>query len=250
LDVGQGDSILIRTPQETVLIDSGDIPMRDKMMAQLEKEKITTLDKVIITHPHADHLGGMPRILQKIKVKQIYDCGFVFTSNLYNQYLTMVKKEKIPFKVVKDGDIIDLGDGITLHVLSPRQPLFENTKSDPNNNSIVAKLVYQNFSMLFTGDAEKESEEQLVKRHGQELKSDILKSPHHGSNTSSTLPFLKEVSPKAVIISLSADNPYHFPHPNTMRKYKDLKIATYRTDTDGTVTITSDGKSYKIAKEK
>ncbi|MDR1702439.1 MAG: MBL fold metallo-hydrolase [Sporomusaceae bacterium] len=250
LDIGQGDAVLIRTPQEVVLIDTGDIPLREEMAAHLQREKIAVLDKLIMTHPHADHLGGITEILGKIEVKQIYDNGTPATSNLYKQYLSLVKKEKIPFAVVKDGDVIDLGADISLKILSPRRPFFSGTDGDLNNNSLVAKLVFKNFSLLLTGDAEKESEQELVKKHGQELKADLLKSPHHGSSSSSSAGFLKAVAPKAAIISLGAGNSYHHPHPSVLKRYKDRKIDIYRTDLNGTITITSDGQSYQIAKEK
>lgn len=246
LDIGQGDAVLIRTPKETVLIDTGDISAKDKLVAHLVKENITSLDKVIITHPHADHLGGMPKVLEKFKVKQIYDSGQSTTSNLYSQYLNTVSKKKIPFKVVTDGEIIDLGDDIYLKILSPQKTMITGTESDLNNNSIIARLVFKDFSMMLAGDAEKESEDYLVKKYGKALKSTVLKSPHHGSRTSSTLPFLQATNPEAVIISLAADNSYGHPHSNILKRYQDRKIKIYRTDTDGTITVTSDGKSYTI----
>jgi competence protein ComEC len=250
LDVGQGDSILIRTPKEVVLIDTGDISMRDAFFAHLKREKITSLDKVIITHPHSDHLGGIAKLFEHVKVKHIYDSGFVHSSSTYRHYLTTVSKDKIPFDLVTDGDVIDLEGGISLKVLSPPKPLFKDTQSDINNNSVVVKLVYGNFSMLFAGDVEREAEGRMVKKYGNDLKADILKSPHHGSRSSSSPQFLQKVAPQEVIISLGANNSYNHPHDSVIKRYKEKKIKIYRTDIDGTVTITSDGKNYKISKEK
>jgi len=248
LDIGQGDAILIRGGGQTVLVDTGDIETRDKLVAYIKKEGITAIDTVIITHPHADHLGGMLGVLENFKVKQIYDSGQTATTALYRKYLSEVQKQKIPFNLVTAGEEISITNEIKLKFLAPSKPFI--TESAINNNSIVAKLTYNQFSMLLTGDAEKESEKSMVKNYAKELKSTVLKAGHHGSNTSSSSGFLKAVGPEAVIISLGANNDYHHPHPSTLKKYVDAQLKVYRTDLDGTVTITSDGKTYKIVKEK
>lgn len=248
LDIGQGDAILIQTAGQTVLVDTGDIGTRDKLVAYIKKEGITTIDKVIITHPHADHLGGMPGILENFKVSQIYDSGQTTTTALYRKYLSLVQSKKIPFTVLTAGTEIVIANDVKLKIFAPEKPYIGD--SDLNNNSIVAKLIYNDFSMLLTGDAEKESEERMLKTYKAELKSSILKAGHHGSNTSSSLPFLKAVAPEAAIISLGANNDYHHPHPSTLKKYGEAKMKVYRTDTDGTVTVSSDGKAYTITKEK
>lgn len=248
LDIGQGDAILIRAAGQTVLVDTGDIEHRDKIVAYLKKEGISTIDKVIITHPHADHLGGMPGILENFKVGQIYDSGRTATTALYRQYLSAVSKKNVPFTVVSPGNEIIIADNIKLKIFAPDKSFI----SDPeiNNSSIVAKLIYNNFSMLLTGDAEKESESRMLKTYAAELKSTVLKSGHHGSNTSSTPAFLKAVGAEAVIISLAANNDYHHPHPSTLKKYAEAKLKVFRTDLNGAVTITSDGNTYTITKEK
>jgi len=248
LDVGQGDAILIRGAEQVVLVDTGDIEARDKLVAYIKKEGITTIDKVVITHPHADHLGGMIGVLENFKVKQIYDSGQTATTALYRKYLAEVKKQKIPFTLVTAGDEISISNEIKLKILSPEKPFI--TESAANNNSVVAKLIYNQFSMLLTGDAEREAEVRMVKSYAKELKSTVLKAGHHGSNTSSSSGFLKAVGAEAVVISLGANNDYHHPHPSTLKKYAEAKLNVYRTDLDGTVVISSDGKTYSIAKEK
>ncbi len=251
LDVGQGDAILIRTKDQVALIDTGDVPARDKLVAMLKSQGISTIDKLIITHPHADHIGGAAAVFDNFTVKQIYDSGQKTTSNLYKQYLTQIQKKNIPFTVVTAGTIIDLGNESTLKVLAPEKPFLSGNDSDLNNNSVVAKLIYRGFSMLLTGDAEKESEERMLGgKDAASLKSTLLKSGHHGSRTSSTMPFLQAVSPEAALISLGANNEYHHPHPSTLKKYSEKKIKVYRTDTDGTLTVTTDGKTYTITKER
>ena len=248
LDIGQGDAILIRVAGQTVLIDTGDIEHREKMVAYIKKEGITTIDKVIITHPHADHLGGMPGILENFTVGHIYDSGKTGTTALYRQYLSAVNKKNVPFTIAIPGSEIIIVNDIKLKIFAPDKSLLAD--EEINNSSIVAKLIYNNFSMLLTGDAEKESEALMLRTYAGELKSNILKAGHHGSNTSSTPEFLKAVGPEAAIISLGANNDYHHPHPSTLKKYEQAKLKVYRTDLDGTITITSDGNTYNITKEK
>ena len=248
LDIGQGDAILIRVQGQTVLVDTGDIEHKEKMVEYIKKEGITTIDKVIITHPHADHLGGMPGIIDNFKVGHIYDSGKTATTSLYRQYLSLVNKKNIPFTVVTPGTEILIANDIKLKIFAPDKSLL--AEEEMNNSSIVAKLIYNKFSMLLTGDAEKESETLMLKSYAGELKSTVLKAGHHGSNTSSSLGFLKAVGPETAIISLGANNDYHHPHPSTLKKYEQVKLKVYRTDQDGTVTISSDGKTYNISKEK
>jgi competence protein ComEC len=250
LDIGQGDAILIRTDGQNVLVDTGDIPMKEKLVAYLKKAGIKTLDKVIITHPHADHLGGMSAVFDNFEVKAVYDSGQTTTTATYKKYLATIKKKNISFNVVTPGEQLDLGNGISLKFLAPLKPLFSGGKDDLNNNSVVAKLVYGNFSMLLMGDAEQEAEERILKAYGGELKSTVLKSGHHGSNTASSEPFLKTVAPEAVVISVGENNDYHHPHPSTMKKYEKAKLKIYRTDQQGTISITSNGQGYTINKEK
>ncbi|QDR79575.1 ComEC/Rec2 family competence protein [Sporomusa termitida] len=250
LDVGQGDAILIRTHEQVVLIDTGDVPARDKLVRMLKSQGIATVDKLIITHPHADHIGGAAALFANFTVRQVYDSGQKTTSNLYRQYLTQISKHKIPFTVVAAGTTIELGNEAVLSVLAPEQPFIGGSEPDLNNNSIVAKLIYGNFSMLLTGDAEKESEARLLKKDAARLKSTLLKSGHHGSKTSSTLPFLKAVNAEAAFISLGAGNEYGHPHKVILKRYSDRKMQVYRTDTEGTLTVTSDGRTYVITKER
>ncbi|WP_312561868.1 ComEC/Rec2 family competence protein [Anaerospora sp.] len=252
LDIGQGDAILIRSGGQVTMIDTGDTPAKEKLAAILSKEGITTVDKLILTHPHSDHIGGATTVLERFTVKQVYDSGQTTTTATYRKYMQTVEKKKIPFTLLAAGDTVDIGGGASLKILSPKKPFFteDNGQLDLNNNSIVAKLIFGSFSMLFTGDAEKQSELQMIKSNGSELKSSVLKVGHHGSNTSSTPEFLKAVAAEAAIISLGEGNDYHHPHPGTLKKLESQKYKIYRTDRSGTVTVTSDGRTYTIGKEK
>lgn len=250
IDIRQGDAILVRAPGTVTLIDTGDVATRDKLVAFIRQQGITQIDNLILTHPHADHIGGAAAVLEAFPVKQIYDSGQPTTSSLYRQYLSLVQKKKIPLTVVKVGNQLELGGGVLLRFLGPPSPAVEGAESNLNNNSLVARLSLGTFAMLLPGDAEQEEETALVKKYGGELKGQVLKSGHHGSRTSSSSGFLKAVSPETVIISVGAGNDYHHPHPSTIKRYEDNKYKIYRTDTQGTVTVTSDGKTYNISKEK
>lgn len=256
LDVGQGDAILIRTADEVIFIDTGDVDEHPKLEAALKKENIKTVDKLIITHPHADHLGGASVIFKNCEVKAVYDNGEPTTTKLYRDYLKTIKAKGIPYKALVDGDVLDFGGGVSFRVLGPTAQMVKeggkkNGKPNLNINSIVGRLEYGNFTMLFTGDAEKETEKAVLSHHSAaEIKSLVLKAPHHGSKTSSTAAFLKAAAPEAVAISCGAGNEYGHPHKEVLERYKKFNIKVYRTDQGGTIAVISDGKTYNVKEEK
>ena len=256
LDVGQGDAILIQTQEQTVLIDTSDVDERDKLRAQLAKAGVKKIDKVILTHPHADHIGGMEVLLDgSYEIGSIYDNGMPSTSKLYLSYMKKAKARGIPHHALKAGDVLDFGGGAQFEVLSPEESLVQKGqqkgyKHDPNNESVVGRLTFGQFAMLFTGDAEKEAEASIAARYGSELKSQVLKAPHHGSKTSSSAAYLRLVQPETCVISCGAGNDYGHPHKETLKKYAAIHAKTYETDKNGTITITSDGKSYEVKEEK
>ena len=257
LDVGQGDAILIRTSEETILVDAGDTDEAAKLTAALEKEGIKTIDKLIITHPHRDHLGGSAMVFQNYIVRAVYDNGQPATPKFYRDYLKMIKAKNIPYKTLRDGDRLDFGGGVSFTVLSPTEEMVKegghgkDGKSNLNLNSLVGRLTYGSFAMMFTGDAEKPTEHALQKRHpGSELRCQVLKSGHHGSKTSSSSPFLKAVQPEVALISCGAGNSYHHPHASVRRNYEKHRIDFYRTDVNGTITVESDGQTYRVMPER
>lgn len=250
LDIGQGDAFLLEKDGKFVMIDTGDIEHRDQIVALLHKYKVKEISKIIITHPHADHLGGMNAIFKNFKVDAIYDDGMPAGTGSYKNYLKQIKEKKIPYHVLKAGDEVDFFDGVKFNVLGPVKVIKDQKgNSDFNNNSIVGRLTYGSFSMMFTGDAEQEEEKTILGKGGT-LKSDVLKVGHHGSRTSTSPAFLKAVSPKNAFISCGQGNDYGHPHKVTIDKLEKAKVQIYRTDRNGTVTLTSDGSSYRIEKKR
>lgn len=246
LDIGQGDATLIQTKSQTIMIDTGDVDKRDDLINLLKARNIKTIDKLIITHPHADHIGGAYALFKNFEVKAVYDNGQPTTTKTYRTYLKLIEANNIKYQQITAGDQLDFGDGVIFKVLSPTKQMIE-AEDDLNNNSIIGQLKYKDFTMLFTGDAEKEAESSMVKTYGNQLASLVLKSPHHGSRTSSSSAFLKAVQPQTVLISVGVGNEYGHPHKQVLDRYEDNNITVYRTDKNGSISIFSDGsKSYKI----
>ena len=256
LNVGQGDAILIKTAEQTVLIDTSDLDEQEKLRAELKKAQVKRIDKLILTHPHADHIGGVEGVVLKdYEVGEVYDNGMPSKSKIYLRYMKIIKQRNIPRHALTAGEVLNFGGGVSFKVLSPPKDVVEKgSKStdnhDPNNESVVGKLIFGNFSMMFTGDAEQQAEKVMVDNFAGDLRSTLLKAGHHGSKTSSSAAFLRAVQPEGVLISCGAGNDYGHPHKQTMKKYQSLKLKIYETDLNGTIVVTSDGKSYKIKPER
>ncbi|SFT53678.1 competence protein ComEC [Selenomonas sp. GACV-9] len=279
LNVGQGDAILVQTAEQTVLVDTSDVDERDKLKRELDKAGVRKIDKVILTHPHADHIGGMALLLKDYEVGEVYDNGMPSTSKIYINYMKELKAKGIKRHALKDGDVLDFGSGVSFQVMFPSAEIAAagtepGYKHDPNNESVVGKLICGEFSMLLTGDAEKEVEEKLLAAHWADLHSTILKSGHHCSATASSVHFLKAVWPETVLISCGAGNDYGHPHPDVLARYlaepkftdrrdgktkktklvkndkgEILKAKVYETDKNGTITVTTDGNTYEVTAE-
>lgn len=274
LDVGQGDAILIQTGKQTILIDTSDTDERDLLVRELEKFSVTKIDKLILTHPHADHIGSAKALinpsakeiktnpyLEKISVAEVFDNGVPSGSPIYKSYVKAVSTKKISHKSLKAGDELDFGNGVKFSVLYPTKEVFDavngGQKSDPNNESIVGKLTYKKFSMMFTGDAEKKVEDDLDGKDAKILKCDVLKAGHHGSKTSSSKKFIDAVNPSYVLISCGPEeenrNTYGHPHREALKNYLDHKIPAenvFCTRWNGTITVISDGKNFSVKPEK
>lgn len=276
LNVGQGDALLIQTKSQNILIDTSDQDERSKLVKELDKAGVTTFDKIILTHPHADHIGGIEKLLKESKytVKEIYDNGVAATGKLYLNYMKLIKDSggKIKHGTLTAGDVLDFGDGVKFEVLAPDKSVVDavnsgRQKTDPNNESVVGRLVYKDFTMMFTGDAEISEEVAILsssRDNLQNLKSRVLKSGHHGSRTSldpsnaSSVDFLRLMNPEYVVISAGepsdkrGGNTYGHPHLEPLEAYLNNGIASkniFWSWKNGTVTIVTDGKNISVTPE-
>lgn len=266
LNVGQGDAILVQTKTQNILIDTSDMDERTKLVNELDKAGVTTFDKIILTHPHADHIGGIEKLLKdkKYTINEVCDNGIAATGKLYLNYMKELKNQNIKHTSLKAGDVLDFGDGVTFNVLYPPQNLVDavnngEQKTDPNNESVVGRLVYKNFSMMFTGDAEKKVESEIwADNDSKNLRSNILKAGHHGSYTASTENFVQTVKPSYVLISAGeptdkrGGNTYGHPHLEPLEIYLANGIPSENilwTWKNGTITVVSDGKDFSVTPE-
>lgn len=252
IDVGQGDSIFIRTPDNiNVLIDAGEQEAGPTVVKHLRRLGVKRLDLVVMTHPHSDHIGGMPAVFKAFKIGGVLDSGYVQGSALQERVLRMIEDGKVPYHRARAGMEFRLGQKARLEVLAPPEQLIRGTKSDANNNSVVTRLVFGRVRMLFTGDIEREGEGQLIASR-EELESQVLKVAHHGSSSSTSLEFIRLVSPEYMVISVGAGNEYGHPSGATLRRIDKRKTGAslFRTDRDGTVTVKTDGRRIVVEREK
>ena len=201
---------------------------------------------IVGTHPHADHIGGLPAVIEEFEVKKIYDSGRVHTTKTYENHLELIDEEDIPFDTPRRGDIIELGD-LRFKVLHPGENVEDYSLNDA---SIVLMLEYENVSFLFTGDAEYEAEMEMLDS-GKEVKADILKVSHHGSRSSTDEDFLVEVNPEIAVIQVGEDNRYGHPHPEVLELLEANEVEIYRNDIHGDIVIRTDGHQYwtEVTKE-
>jgi competence protein ComEC len=250
LDVGQGDAIVVQLPNgKTILVDAGPIDSkRDAgtrtIVPFLKRNEIEKIDALFISHPHADHLGGLPALLREFDVGTIYECGAKSESKLVSEIERLTDSLQIQSQKLTAGSIVSLDSMVRLYILHPfigEDSLDENL----NNHSLVIKLVYGETSILFSGDAETPAEREITSAFGDFLDSDMLKVGHHGSITSSSEELLDDVTPKYALVSVGNKNKFKHPSPMVMQRIQDRGCRILRTDKFGAIVLESDGKSWK-----
>lgn len=240
IDVGQGDSIFIDTPNLDVLIDGGSKLTGPTVLGYLDSLNITQIHLMVATHVHEDHIGGLVAVLNSTTyVDEILINNQTHTSNTYTDFMNLAQSHAIT--VAQRGQTFVLAETANLSVFNPVQPL-EFPKGKENDNSVVVKLQAGNTSFLFTGDAEADAEQSMLNA-GLDLESDILKVGHHGSTSSTTQLFLESVAPSYAIISAGEDNPYGHPDQETIEKLLAKGVTVYGTFHSGTIVASTDGTS-------
>lgn len=232
LDVGQADSILIENGNEYMLIDAGNNEDGSKLVKYFQSLGITKFKIVVATHAHEDHIGGMDDIIKNFAIESFYMPDVITTTKTFEDVLDALEEKEVAFQTPENDEEFSLADG-TIKVLS-----IDNSAQNLNDTSIVLRLKYKTTSFLFMGDVESKTESKILNK---ELKSDVLKVGHHGSNTSTSLSFLEKVSPTYAIISVGKDNSYNHPNDTIIRRLNDKNIKIYRTDKQGTIIAESNG---------
>jgi len=246
LDIGQGDSILIETPtSERILVDGGPDDAVLKKLGKVMPFYEKTIDVVVLSHPHLDHINGLVEVLKRFHVGTVIMSGVKYDYAGYSEFLDEIQEFKIPVVFagakMSDGRSVDYVLGsVTLDMLFPFDSEQGRSFENQNNGSVVFRLLYGKRSFYFPGDLEMEGEEKLV-ASGLDLRADFLKAPHHGSRTSDTVPLLQRIQASYAAISCGVDNKFHHPHPITLEHFQQFKISTFRTDLDGIIEAVSDG---------
>ena len=243
LDVGQGDSIFIELPNnETMLIDAAESYQSENIINYLKNLNYQKIDYVIGTHPHTDHIGGLKDIINTFEIGKIYMPKVVSTTKTYENLLMTIKEKNLKINTAKAGTSIIDTDALKINILAPNN----STYTELNNYSVVTKITYGTTKFLFMGDAEKLSENEIKEN----VTADVIKIGHHGSNTSSSIDFIKKVNAKYGIISVGLNNKYNLPKEETITNWENSGTKIYLTSINGTITAISDGTNIKIESEK
>ena len=242
LDVGQADSILIRAGNNNMLIDAGNNEDGALIVSYLKELGVEQLDYVVGTHPHEDHIGGMDDIINNFDIETYMMPDVLSTTKTFEDVLTALSNNNLTYLVPKEGSSYDLGSADVKIIYVGEEG------GDLNDASVVLKLTYGDNSFLFTGDATSNVEEELLESNAN-IKSDVLKVAHHGSDYSSTNEFIDAVNPEYAVISVGKNNSYNHPSLNTLEKFNKRGIKVYRTDEDNTIIFTSNGSDLTITTE-
>lgn len=247
--VGAGDSILISSPTgKHLLIDGGEAEAAPAVLAVLSQRSACPLDLILLTHRHADHLGGLKKVVEVCGARLFMDSGYAHDSAMYGRLLDTLERHHVSARQAQSGRQIELGGGAVLTLLGPPQPYIERAVDSVNANSVVSRLDMGKTSMLFAGDAEAQAEERLLATHAA-LRSTVLKVGHHGSRTSSTAEFIRAVSPALAVVSNAAGDPKH-PHRETRARLEAVKaVKVIETAREGTIHLDLDGETVSFRTE-
>jgi competence protein ComEC len=241
LDIGQGDSIFIETPHgRTILIDGGPGTTVLEKLGEVTSFWMKTIDLVILTHPDLDHLEGLLEVLPRYRVEKILLTGVVHDTQLYRSFLEMIEEYDIETYLPSPDQDWQIDEQVFLDIIAPSRDVSFQEVEKPNDTSIVAKLIYRYTTLLLTGDGE-ELEEHEMLLSDSDLRSEFLKSGHHGSRTSGSLDFLRAVQAKEAAIISGRENPFDHPHLETVLRYDERGMEWWNTKDEGTMTFVSDG---------
>ncbi len=237
IDVGQGDAILLQNKTTNVLIDAGPNSSQESLVSYLKSQDVKTLDLLVLTHPHEDHLGGADKIIDAFEIDTLIMPDVTSTDKFFENTLDAIEKHDVITLIPKRGDKFTLDD-LDFTVLAPGDGEYKET----NDYSIVLKVTYKDTSFMFTGDCEAVSENEMLESFDADfLKCDFLKAAHHGSSTSNTREFVSTLSPSLAAISCGYENSYGHPHREVRTLFDELGIEYTRTDLDGTAVYVSNG---------
>jgi beta-lactamase superfamily II metal-dependent hydrolase len=245
IDVGQADSILIKSNKQAMLIDAGNNDDADLIKKYLENQNIEDLEYVIGTHPHEDHIGSLDFVINNFDIKNVIMPKKATTTKTFEDVVMAIENKNLSITLPKAGDKYKIGEA-EFTILSP---IKEDYGSNLNNYSVGILLVHGENKFIFTGDAEKEVEGDILNTKIN-IDADVMKMGHHGSTTSNTEEFLDKISPKIAVITCELDNSYGHPHQEILDTLIKRNVEIYRTDLQGNIIVTSDGKNIEVKTEK
>jgi competence protein ComEC len=254
LDVGQGDCIFVQLPDDgALLIDGGPVGRRsdvgERVIARFLREKrVGQLEAVVVSHPQADHIGGLPYVLENFRVKRLLTNGEQADTQAYARLMNVVRERNIPVETLAEGAVISAGEKVRIRALHPPREPPEREGLSTNGLSLVLQMSHGKIDFLFTGDIGANVERDLCEEYA-DLESEVLKVPHHGSRRSSSMELLDAVRPQIAVVQVGRNNSFGHPNKETLERYESVKCRLLRTDMDGAITVRSNGKTFRCRTE-